>query len=423
SNAGRYPLRYEDQRVSSQGQQVTGAKALSDGGFWRIKPAADADEFAPFLARRLAGEAIPSEELDRWAVHNLDQVQLEHVTTGTNLRTHDVASPMTATNMEITTLALNDTASAADTVWQIQVDGAKSNTTRLQTSSSFIRIVSDKHGVAVWTHKKALPAWGHAHQEINGIKKPSEKSTLWTVPQIRGREATAEEQAEMRNKVPRLGFFAKFAELQGLMVRHNNALTSVHPFQSSPISWPLMIRGISFWTSSPDRRQIYLMGNPVGWWMADAALLGYATLMVGMALLARRNVHLIDGIVHRHMTRSTGFIAAAWALHYFPFFLMGRSLFLHHYLPAAIFAYMMLAAVFQILTTNDYQRFALRHWDGRARALLPSAAATAAFVAIAAAHIATFVHFAPISYGSRTLSPAEVAQRRWMGSYDLHFQK
>ncbi|KAJ2704944.1 Dolichyl-phosphate-mannose--protein mannosyltransferase 4, partial [Coemansia spiralis] len=412
-----------DQRVSSQGQQVTGAKALSTSGYWLIKPAADAGEFEPFLARRQAGDAVPKEELDRWAVHNMDLVRLEHVATGADLRTHDVASPMTPTNMEITTVALNDTAAAADAVWQIRIDGTKSNSTRLQTSSSFIRIVSERHGVAMWTHKKALPAWGQGHQEINGNKKPAEKSALWTVPQIRGREASAEELAEMSTKAPRMGFFAKFAELQGLMVRHNNALTTVHPFQSTPGSWPLMTRGISFWTNAEQRRQIYLMGNPVGWWMANGALVMYATVMIGMALMGRRNACPIDGIVHRHMTRSTGFIATAWALHYLPFFLMGRSLFLHHYLPAAIFAYMMLAAMFQFLTTEDYQRFALRHWDSRARALLPSIAGTVTFVVVVALHVATFVHFAPLTYGSRGLSPTEIAQRRWLTSYDLHFQK
>ncbi|KAJ2785696.1 Dolichyl-phosphate-mannose--protein mannosyltransferase 4 [Coemansia javaensis] len=419
---GRYPLRYEDQRVSSQGQQVTGAAALSDSGYWRIKPADGGADFAAFLVRRQAGAAIEPDELARWAVHNLDRVQLEHVTTGTNLRTHDVASPMMSTNMEFTTLALNDTASAADTVWQIKIDGASSNTTRLQTSASLIRVVSERHGVAMWTHKKQLPEWGRKHQEINGSKKPDEKSALWTVPVIRGRESTPEEQAELLRKRPRMGFLAKYAELQALMIRHNNALTTTHPFQSTPITWPLLARGISFWTSK-DRKQIYLLGNPIGWWLADCALVAYGAVMLCMALLARRNIHVVDGVVQRHLQRSTGFIAGAWALHYLPFFLMGRSLFLHHYLPAAIFAYMMVGAMFHFFSTDDYQRFALRHWDGRARALVPSVVVAVVCVAIIAVHVATFAHFAPITYGTRSLTPAEVNSRRWLSTYDLQFQK
>ncbi|KAI9472748.1 Dolichyl-phosphate-mannose--protein mannosyltransferase 4 [Coemansia sp. RSA 989] len=423
SNPGRYPLRYADQRVSSQGQQVTGAKKLSDNGYWRIKPVNNAEAYAQFIARRQSGEELSKEEMAKWVVHHTDLVQLEHVATNTNLRTHDVASPMTATNMEFTTLPLNNTANVDDTIWQIKIDGAKSNSTKLQTSASFIRVVSHKHGVAMWTHSKPLPDWGHKHQEINGNKKPEDKSTLWTVPKIRGRTATAEELEEMKKKVVGMGFMAKFIELQGLMIRHNNALTTVHPFQSTPITWPLLLRGISFWTDKDSRRQIYLLGNPVGWWTANCALLLYGMLVVALAVLERRNAPVVDSIVYRHMLRSTGFLAAAWIWHYAPFFLMGRSLFLHHYLPASIFAYMVTAAVYQFASVIDYQRFALKHWYGRARAVVPSPVAAVAFVGLVCVQVACFLYFAPLTYGTAGLSPDEVNSRRWLSSYDLHFQK
>ena len=34
------------------------------------------------------------------------------------------------------------------------------------------------------------------------------------------------------------------------------------------------------------------------------------------------------------MYRNTGFFVGTWAFHYFPFYLMSRQRFLHHYLPA-----------------------------------------------------------------------------------------
>ncbi|KAJ2802304.1 Dolichyl-phosphate-mannose--protein mannosyltransferase 4 [Coemansia guatemalensis] len=425
SSTARYPLRYEDKRVSSQGQQVTGAKKQSDAAYWRIKPTNRQNgAFEQFMARRKAGETLEDAELAKWTVRHTDIVQLEHVATGGHLRTHDVASPLMPTNMEFTVAAANDTAVAADTMWQIRIDGASSNATQLKTSASFVRVVSERHGVAMWTHRKPLlPEWGRRHQEINGNKKPEEKSALWTVAEIRGRVATKAEQEEMRQRVKPMGFLAKYAELQGLMVHHNNALTSTHPFQSSPITWPLLTRGVSFWTDNAQRRQIYLLGNPAGWWMADAALVFYAALLPTLELCRRRAVRVIDPVVERHLLRSTAFIAAAWALHYLPFFLMGRSLFLHHYLPASIFAYMLLAAMFHFFNFDDYRRFSLRNWNGRARALLPSPVAALVFVVIAFVHISTFVFFAPLTYGSRPMSPDEINSRRWLSSYDLHFQK
>ncbi|KAJ1955066.1 Dolichyl-phosphate-mannose--protein mannosyltransferase 4, partial [Dipsacomyces acuminosporus] len=353
---------------------------------------------------------IPQEEMDEWLVRNTDLVQIEHVNTRTNLRTHDVASPLTPTNMEFTTVALNDTEAFDDSVWQINIDGAASNHTVLKTTSSFIRVVSHTHGVAMWTHGKRLPDWGHGHQEINGNKKPNEGSNLWTITEIRGRKEGDKEPDTM---IPRLGFFAKYAELQGLMIKHNNLLTSVHPFQSNPITWPLLTRGISFWTNAKDRTQIYLLGNPLGWWLSGCSLVAYAAVMVGLELLNRRNIDVVDGIVSRHMARSTGFIAFAWFIHYFPFFLMGRSLFLHHYLPALIFAYMMAGACFQ---------FFLR-WTDKARALLPSSTAGVIFAVLVAIQVATFIFFAPITYGTTSLTPEGVVRRMWLPSYDLHFQK
>lgn len=38
----------------------------------------------------------------------------------------------------------------------------------------------------------------------------------------------------------------------------------------------------------------------------------------------------------------------AWCFHYFPFFLMGRQLFLHHYLPALYFAILLLCVTFDL---------------------------------------------------------------------------
>ncbi|KAJ2354024.1 Dolichyl-phosphate-mannose--protein mannosyltransferase 4, partial [Coemansia sp. RSA 2611] len=94
------------------------------------------------------------------------------------------------------------------------------------------------------------------------------------------------------------------------------------------------------------RKQIYLLGNPIGWWISDLALLAFAVCLVGLEACDMRNYEIVDAVVRRHLLRSGGFIAFAWFIHYFPFFMMGRSLFLHHYLPASIFAYMMVAACF-----------------------------------------------------------------------------
>lgn len=46
------------------------------------------------------------------------------------------------------------------------------------------------------------------------------------------------------------------------------------------------------------------------------------------------------------------FLVIGWALHYLPFFLMQRQLFLHHYLPSLWFAVLTFCAVFDFATSR-----------------------------------------------------------------------
>ena len=87
-----------------------------------------------------------------------------------------------------------------------------------------------------------------------------------------------------------MNFFRKFFELQLTMLHQNNLLTSSHPYASSPINWPFLLSGISFWTESDTQKQIYLIGNLIGWWTCVVALSIYVGIL-GADLLARRRNH------------------------------------------------------------------------------------------------------------------------------------
>jgi dolichyl-phosphate-mannose-protein mannosyltransferase len=84
-----------------------------------------------------------------------------------------------------------------------------------------------------------------------------------------------------------MNFIKKFVELQLLMIQHNAGLTASHPYASSPLNWPFLLSGISFWTENESQKQIYLIGNLVGWWTCVVALSIYVGVL-GADLLARR---------------------------------------------------------------------------------------------------------------------------------------
>ena len=65
-------------------------------------------------------------------------------------------------------------------------------------------------------------------------------------------------------------------------------------------------------------------------------------------------VQLLTGLVwgpgaRRRLYNSTGFLFLCWAAHYFPFWLMGRQRFLHHYLPAHLASTMVTGALIEFI--------------------------------------------------------------------------
>ena len=96
-------------------------------------------------------------------------------------------------------------------------------------------------------------------------------------------------------KISRLSFWAKYFELQRAMFYHNNALTSSHPYASQPISWPFLLRGVSFWTKGDEfRQQIYFLGNPIGWWIAVGFLAVFTGILSADQLTRRRGMESIE---------------------------------------------------------------------------------------------------------------------------------
>src|SRR5688572_9952694 len=51
-----------------------------------------------------------------------------------------------------------------------------------------------------------------------------------------------------------------------------------------------------------------------------------------------------------HFETNASFFFVGWFLHYFPFFLMKRQLFLHHYFPALYYAILLIGVGFDLVT-------------------------------------------------------------------------
>ncbi|KAJ5732018.1 hypothetical protein N7493_003499 [Penicillium malachiteum] len=428
----QYPLRYDDGRISSQGQQVTGYPHNDTNNLWEILPTSP------------LAEAKPK------SVRNGDIIQLRHVGTDSVLLTHDVASPYYPTNQEFTTVSreLADGDRHNDTLFEIKMENGKPFQ-EFRTFSSLFKLVHVPTRVAMWTHTTPLPEWGFKQAEINGNKNILQSSNIWYAETIEGIEPDSPRLKKEERQVKSLSFLRKYFELQGAMFHHNNALTSSHPYATEPFQWPFLLRGVSFWTKNETRGQIYFLGNPIGWWIASSLLAVFAGIVAADQLSLRRGVDALEEIwgpgTRSRLYNSTGFLFLCWAAHYFPFWLMGRQRFLHHYLPSHLASTMVTGALVEFIFNvspldpataappvddpsgkakgTRVSRSVRRFVTAKERMGLNSVLATwAATTVILLATIAGFVFYAPLTYGTPGLDVDGVNARKWL-NYDLHFAK
>ena len=276
SHEDKYPLRYDDGRVSSQGQQVTGYPHNDTNNYWQILPAENHQEMGK-------------------NVKNNDLVRLRHIVTNAIMLSHDVASPSYPTNQEFTCVTLEEGYGARqnDTLFEIRIEHGKKGADFKSIASHF-KLIHNPSKVAMWTHEKPLPEWAYGQQEINGNKQVQSGSNIWFVNDIPSITAEDDRRNKPEREVKKMPFLRKYLELQGAMFYHNNKLTSSHPYSSHPYQWPFLLRGVSFWTHNDTRQQIYFLGNFAGWWLASSLLAVYAGIIGADQVSLRRGIDALD---------------------------------------------------------------------------------------------------------------------------------
>src|SRR5690606_30246557 len=99
-----YPVHHNENKVSSGMQQITGYPYPDHNNWWVILPPVDKNDLLE------NNEVVSGSSL----------IRLMHVATGKLLMTHDVASPLTMTNMEVTAVEETDEARQENTLWRLQ---------------------------------------------------------------------------------------------------------------------------------------------------------------------------------------------------------------------------------------------------------------------------------------------------------------
>ncbi|OUM66515.1 glycosyltransferase family 39 protein [Piromyces sp. E2] len=262
--------------------------------------------------------------------------------------------------------------------WRIEVVGAKKGDP-VESINSRFRLIHVNNKCSLFSHTVKLPDWAFSQQEVTCGKGALKKNTIWIIEDSQNKLLPKDSKKVTYN---RPGFIKKFIELNVVMWRVNSGLTSSHPYESHPSSWLFLRRGISFWTGKKDYvGRIYLIGNPISWYIGSAGVLfyiAYVALSLFIQQIHRKN-KIFD--VNSVFFSKGGLVFSAYFWHYFPFFIMGRQLFIHHYLPCVYFTIILSMIALETVIKKIKV----------ANVVVPLCIACLSFI--------TFLYFSPYTYG------------------------
>ena len=394
---------------------------------------------------------------------NGDRIRLEHASTGRFIHSHNVQPPLSDKDhhFEISGYGHNpQNFSDTNDNWRIEIVDdygnpvLKRDKEPVKAIKMNVRLVHSNIGCVLTAHNKPLPEWGFKQSEVTCGREALKTDGIWT---IETNYHPLEKTDAPKAYYPKASFWSKFVELNIKMWHTNKHLAGDHPFGSRPASWPTLKRGLGFWNGNHipktekafkkekdskanpqqqaeiDQRdeadmleasrlrtlyenkfkhsQIYLIGNPVLWWMSTAFICLY---IVGVFLnrfltkIAPRYPSLSSSSLFSFVStfytssNASGFLFMSWLLHWLPFFGMQRQLFLHHYLPALFFAI--------ILAALQFERLSVQFMSERKRII------TLALLTIAG--IALFFAFIPLGYGLK-MTKKQCLRLKWLPRWDF----
>ncbi|SCU90436.1 LAMI_0E02080g1_1 [Lachancea mirantina] len=284
-------------------------------------------------------------------------IKLKHVTTQRRLHSHDHKAPVSESadwQKEVSCYGFEGFEGDGNDDWIVEIDKEASEPgeaqTRVRALETKFRLKHPYMNCHLFSHEVKLPKWGFEQQEVTCASQGKPHLTLWYV-EDNSHPLLPQDAERVSYKKP--GFFAKLLESHQKMWHINKNLVDPHIYESQPYSWPLLLRGISYW--GQEHRQVYLLGNAILWWSVSTFVLIFGLILVFELITWQLGYPILQDkdVVNFHV--QVLHYLLGYVLHYIPSFLMGRQLFLHHYLPAYYFGILAFAHALDITVTYVFR--------------------------------------------------------------------
>ncbi|XP_075041363.1 protein O-mannosyl-transferase 1 isoform X2 [Mixophyes fleayi] len=404
SHKNTYPIMYEGGRGSSHQQQVTCYPYKDVNNWWIVKDP---------TRQEMVVSSPPR------AVRHGDTVQLVHGMTARFLNTHDVAAPFSPYAQEISCYIDYNVSMPAQTLWKVEIVNRETDRDTWKTILSEVKLVHVNTSAALKLSGSALPDWGYRQLEVVGDKlaKTYHPSLVWNVEEHRYGKSQEQSELEQELHTPaqmdvgrNLSFMARFWELQWKILTMRSD-SPEHKYSSSPLAWVTLDTSIAYWLHPKSTAQIQLLGNPVIWYSANVGVAVYTALLLYYLLRRRRAIYDIPQGSWQALQLTGILCLGGWAVNYLPFFLMEKTLFLYHYLPALTCQILLLPPLFEHTHQHLIRSDALQNTF------------SALLLVWMSSVVLTYSKLSPLTYGDPPLSPAELKSLRWKDTWDILIRK
>uniref|UniRef100_A0A3P8ZLH2 Protein O-mannosyl-transferase 2 n=1 Tax=Esox lucius TaxID=8010 RepID=A0A3P8ZLH2_ESOLU len=271
-------------------------------------------------------------------VRHGDVIRLEHKETTRNLHSHRHEAPLTKKHFQVTGYGINGTGDPND-LWQVEVCGGRKGDL-IKVLRSKVRFLHRATGCVLNSSGKTLPKWGWEQVEVTCSPYLKETpNSQWSI------------EDHINTKLPNISlavlkphFIEILLESHIVMIRGNSGLKPKdNEMNSKPWHWPVNYQGLRFSGVNETEYRVYLLGNPVIWWLNLLSLGLYLVMVAAASLALHRGVQLDKRRIERCrvLREGGGLLLLGWLLHYVPFYTMGRILYYHHYFPAMLFSSML----------------------------------------------------------------------------------
>lgn len=300
-------------------------------------------------------------------------VKLYHAITGKYLRASDVRPPNSEHDYsnEVSCDGNRTDTQDMNYEWRINILGRKPHAEnnlpniKVRATETVFQLVHKGTGCVLMSHDTKLPDWGFHQNQVLCVSEPTIPNTLWYIEKNSHPIIDNDWENYPRVKLPQMSFYEKMLEYHQAMWRVNKGFVEEHPYSSIPYAWPVVHRGINYYSNSHGGEKltdepgshIYFLGN-VAIYLGGLFLVVAFSVKFAIYIFWHMNPFvMVNEPFYRssYYTSTAGYLAG-WFLNYFPYIQMDRQLFAHHYLASVFFLVLAIGqfAEFQVCKNRNF---------------------------------------------------------------------